>query len=228
MSFSFPSAGLYTMSFTLFSFAKMYADIQGGGFDYTVLASKLWGDRYFDPATRRFSTKPVAGKERTFVEFILEPVYKIVSCCVGEDAKKLQDVMAEFGTALKPSQLHMSSKPLMRCAFKAVFGDATGLTDMITEHIPSAREGTAAKVAATYSGNHGSALVEVRGEGKDVMPGVRGARCFLRGRIRGTHDVSTNERPPSSPSPRHADHGAVQQPWASGGARGQDGASPER
>jgi len=163
-------SGLYGLSFTLFSFAKVYATAQGGGFDYTVLARKLWGDRYFDPETRRFSAKPVGGRDRTFVEFILDPIYKIVSSCVGEDGKHLQTVLGEFGASLRPSQLHQSSKPLIADAFRAVFGEATGLVDMLVEHVPSAREGAASKVRMDYTGDATSAFAEAASAGRSTGP----------------------------------------------------------
>ena len=52
---------------------------------------RLWGDCFLDPTTRKFkrsakscSTK---GVKRTFIEFILEPIYKLYSACLGESAK---------------------------------------------------------------------------------------------------------------------------------------------
>ena len=51
--------------------------------DVEKMAKRLWGDVYYHPTTRTFKTKPQAeaGGEatRTFVEFILEPLYKIYS-----------------------------------------------------------------------------------------------------------------------------------------------------
>lgn len=43
-------------------------------------AQRLWGDIYFDEATRGFKRKsPAVGASRTFVTFILEPLYKVYS-----------------------------------------------------------------------------------------------------------------------------------------------------
>ena len=51
-----------------------------GGLDTAAFADRLWGDFYFDADTRKFSRK---GKDpeanRTFVHFILEPLYKLYS-----------------------------------------------------------------------------------------------------------------------------------------------------
>lgn len=73
--------------------------------DYVDFGRKLWGDRYFDPSTRKFSNKPVGTRNRSFVEFCLEPIYKIVSACVGEEIDTIRRVLAEFGATLRPSQV---------------------------------------------------------------------------------------------------------------------------
>lgn len=50
----------------------------------------LWGDYFFNPENKKFSKKPPMGsKKRTFVEFILEPIYKIFSHTVGKDKDEL-------------------------------------------------------------------------------------------------------------------------------------------
>lgn len=67
-------------SFTLLSFAKLYVKLHGIPLDATKFASRLWGDLYYHPDTRTFKRKaPINGGERSFVQFILEPLYKIYS-----------------------------------------------------------------------------------------------------------------------------------------------------
>lgn len=67
-------------SFTLLSFAKLYVKLHGIPFDAAKFASKLWGDTYYQPDTRAFKKRPPpGGGERAFVQFILDPLYKIYS-----------------------------------------------------------------------------------------------------------------------------------------------------
>lgn len=51
--------------------------------DVDKMAKRLWGDVYYHPDSRTFKSKAPAGAgldaQRTFVEFILEPLYKIYS-----------------------------------------------------------------------------------------------------------------------------------------------------
>lgn len=77
-------------SFTLGTYAKIYTSRHNrfakskNTVDHEAFAKRLWGDKYFDPETRRFLNKPQPGAQRTFVEFILEPLYKLYSHLVGE------------------------------------------------------------------------------------------------------------------------------------------------
>lgn len=51
-----------------------------GTFIGEEFAKRLWGDQYFDKKTRKFVKKPPhQGASRSFVEFVLEPLYKIFS-----------------------------------------------------------------------------------------------------------------------------------------------------
>ncbi len=47
---------------------------------------------------------------------------------------------------LKPSAFTQDVKPLLKQSCSAVFGSATGLTDMLVKHLPLSKAGTATKV----------------------------------------------------------------------------------
>ena len=107
-------------------------------FDSSQFALKLWGDMYFNAKTRKFSKKPfTATSQRTFVEFILEPLYKIFSQTVGDVDSTLVDTLAELGIKLTKSELKLNIRPLLRLICARFFGEFTGFTDMLAEHIPS-------------------------------------------------------------------------------------------
>jgi U5 small nuclear ribonucleoprotein component len=64
--------------FTLKSFAQMYAD-EWEGVEADEFARRLWGDVYFDESQRKFGRKAGGEAKRSFVHFVLEPIYKIYS-----------------------------------------------------------------------------------------------------------------------------------------------------
>ena len=50
-------------------------------------ARRLWGDLYFHDDDECSKKSPPGGGERSFVQFILEPLYKMYSQAVGEHPK---------------------------------------------------------------------------------------------------------------------------------------------
>ncbi|KAG8733407.1 hypothetical protein FRC11_006450 [Ceratobasidium sp. 423] len=137
--------------FTLRSFAQMYAD-EWEGVDVDEFSRRLWGDVYFDESSRKFGRKAGTDAKRSFVHFILEPVYKIYSQVLSADREDLKGTLAGLGITLKPVMYKMDSRPLLKAVLDQFFGPAVGLVDMLVEWIPSAAEGTAAKVERTYTG----------------------------------------------------------------------------
>ncbi|BFG24124.1 hypothetical protein CerSpe_103980 [Prunus speciosa] len=140
-------------SFTLQSFAKLYIKLHGVNLDADKLASRLWGDMYYHRGDRTFKRKPpVDGGERSFVEFVLEPLYKIYSQVIGEHKKSVEATLAEFGVTLSNAAYKLNVRPLLRLACSSVFGSASGFTDMLVQHIPSPKDAATRKVDHIYTG----------------------------------------------------------------------------
>ncbi|QRV80203.1 Elongation factor Tu GTP binding domain [Ceratobasidium sp. AG-Ba] len=135
--------------FTLRSFAQMYAEGVEGGLEVEEFAKRLWGDVYYDADERKFRRK---GEKRSFVHFVLEPVYKIYSQVLSADRNDLKQTLAGLGITLKQVLYKMDSRPLLKAVLDQFFGPAVGLVDMLVEWIPSAAEATATKVERTYTG----------------------------------------------------------------------------
>jgi elongation factor 2 len=74
------SAGLHGWAFTLSNFAKMYAS--KFGVDESKMMERLWGENYFDPSTKKWSSKHTGSAtcKQGFVQFCYEPVKQINSC----------------------------------------------------------------------------------------------------------------------------------------------------
>ncbi|EGD82082.1 Eftud2 protein [Salpingoeca rosetta] len=143
----------YGFCFTLHSFAKIYSNTFGGGFDHRQLAERLWGDVYFHPEKRSFSRKPPTSQTpRSFVHFVLEPLYKIFSQVVGEADFTLPQLCAELGIELKKSETRMNVRPLLKTVFTRFFGSSTGFVDMVRDFVPSPKENAPTKVHLNYTG----------------------------------------------------------------------------
>jgi 116 kDa U5 small nuclear ribonucleoprotein component len=145
--------------FTLQSFAKLYADnyppnSKGQpGINAQEFARRLWGDIFFNPRKRSFTRKAVEeGAKRSFVNFVLEPIYKLYSHTISESPEDLKDTLATLGIVLKPSQYKMDAKVLLKLVCEQFFGPSNGFVDMVVEHIPSPVEGADSKLQRYYTG----------------------------------------------------------------------------
>lgn len=138
----------YGFSFTLKSFAQLYSDTYGQGqIDPTEFAKRLWGDMYFNPKNRKFTKKsPHASAQRSFVEFILEPLFKIFAQVVGDVDTCLPMLCEELGIRLTKTESKMNIRPLLRLICSRFFGDFNGFVEMCVQHIPSPVANAEAKV----------------------------------------------------------------------------------
>eukprot|EP00698_Gefionella_okellyi_P010310 TRINITY_DN2667_c0_g1_i1.p1 TRINITY_DN2667_c0_g1~~TRINITY_DN2667_c0_g1_i1.p1 ORF type:complete len:964 (-),score=265.86 TRINITY_DN2667_c0_g1_i1:22-2913(-) len=148
-------SSLIGFSFTLQSFAQMYADYYGAGPSFAVdFAKKLWGDWYMQE-NRKFSKKPsadVPDQPRAFVQFILEPLYKLFSQAVGEDPKDLEATAQQLGIKLRKSELALDSAPLLRLVLQQFFGAPTPLIDTCVRLLPSPAAAAERKIQHIYTG----------------------------------------------------------------------------
>ncbi|KAK9547949.1 hypothetical protein V6000_009150 [Aspergillus fumigatus] len=138
--------------FTLQSFAKMYAETYPQ-VETSDFALRLWGDIFFNPGSRKFTRKGVEeNSKRTFVQFVLEPIYKLYSHTISESPDDLKETLAGVGINLKPSQLKSDARVLLNMVCHEFFGPATGFVDMIVQHIPSPVEGSQRTLDRYYTG----------------------------------------------------------------------------
>lgn len=158
------SAPLYGWSFTLHSFARLYADLHEAPMDPVSFASRLWGDVWFHEDSRTFRRQPPpqgGGGERSFIQFVLEPLYKMYSRVLGESEDSVAALAEELGVmTLEKDVLGSDVKPLLKHLLSRIFGTATGLVDMMVKRIPSARSGTMAKVERWYTGPQTSGFAQ--------------------------------------------------------------------
>uniref|UniRef100_A0A0N5AJ61 Tr-type G domain-containing protein n=1 Tax=Syphacia muris TaxID=451379 RepID=A0A0N5AJ61_9BILA len=159
----------YNICFSLDSFASIYAE-RYGSFDGAAFARHLWGDQYLDKKTRKFVKKPPhPGASRSFVQFILEPLYKIFSQVVGDVDTCLPTVMSELRIKLTKKEQRMNVRPLIALICKRFFGNFTAFVDLVTRNIKSPLDSAAVKVEHTYLGpldsNLAQALMKCDAEG---------------------------------------------------------------
>lgn len=95
--------------FSLASFAKMYADTYSA-INVGDFAKRLWGDIFFNPTSRKFTRKAMEpASNRTFVHFILEPLYKLYAH-VSIDVQRSVNLIADSYPRLSARTLEICKR----------------------------------------------------------------------------------------------------------------------
>lgn len=155
------ASGKMGWMFSLPSFSEIYKDVFGQNLNPEALAKRLWGDVYFNQETRRFTkdrNKVPSDARRSFVEFVLEPVYKLFSQGIAEDPATIAMNLAQIGIRIKKSDYYADVQPLLKQIMKQFFGPPSALVDMMVRFFPSPRQAAAAKVEHLYTGPLNSPL----------------------------------------------------------------------
>jgi 116 kDa U5 small nuclear ribonucleoprotein component len=170
------SSALHGWSFSLGSIAELYVDhVQEGedeeeegalsrfgqgvlGKNLTVddFSARLWGECFLDPESRTFRKRSgdcaPGNTSRTFCQFVLEPIYKIYSACLGESEKDTSKILRSVGVHLSKEQLRSSSIILLRAALEKFFPDTSGFVDLIVKNVPTPTASAIGKVSRCYTG----------------------------------------------------------------------------
>lgn len=147
-------------SFTLLSFAKLYSQTFGN-FDFHAFAKRLWGEVFYNKDRRTFTRKATeGGTTRSFVHFILEPLYKITGQILGEEPDVLKTTLESLGIYLKAQQLRMDARPLLELALAQFLGDASAFTEMVTKFAPDPKANAKSRVEHIYSGPMDSPIAQ--------------------------------------------------------------------
>ncbi|KAI8318873.1 116 kDa U5 small nuclear ribonucleoprotein component-like protein [Martensiomyces pterosporus] len=186
----------YGWCFSLESFAKQYIDKWSMPVQPRDLAKRLWGDVYYHPERRTFMRKRADGgkdAKRSFVHFILEPIYKIFAQVVGEDEPQLRPALESLGIRLSKDDYSMDVRGLLRRVQCQFFGPPTGFVDMCAAHVRSPVENAVKKTELLYTGQMDTetalAMRSCRADGPLVIsvakqyPSSDASQFFVLGRI---------------------------------------------
>jgi len=106
------SAGLQGWAFTLNQFARIYA--KKFGVDSAKMKTRLWGDNYFDPESKTWTSKgtTASGKpnSRAFCKFILEPISQVFKACMEQNMDKLDKMLPVLGVTLSSEDRQQQQK----------------------------------------------------------------------------------------------------------------------
>jgi len=147
-------AGLQGWGFTVGKFAKMYAS--KFGVSKSVMMKKLWGDNFYDPSTKKWTSQPTNDKgtklERGFVSFILKPISTLITAIMENKTAQWTSMLEKLNVTIPKDAKDLTGKPLLKCIFQAWLNAADALLAMIVNHLPSPVRAQRYRVHNLYDG----------------------------------------------------------------------------
>ncbi|KAF9965968.1 Elongation factor 2 [Mortierella alpina] len=148
------ASGLHGWAFTIRQFAVRYA--KKFGVDRLKMMEKLWGENYFNPATKKWTTKSVdaAGKplERAFNMFVLDPIFKLFDSIMNFKKEVAFAMLEKLDITLKNDEKEMEGKLLLKTVMKKFLPAGEALLEMIVIHLPSPVTAQKYRVENLYEG----------------------------------------------------------------------------
>lgn len=148
------ASGLHGWGFTLRQFAVRYS--KKFGVDKEKMMTKLWGENYFNPKTKKWTSKSsdADGKplERAFNMFVLDPIYKIFDAIMNYKKEEIPKLLEKLEISLKQEERDLEGKQLMKVVMRKFLPCGDALLEMICIHLPSPVTAQRYRVPNLYDG----------------------------------------------------------------------------
>lgn len=131
-------SGLHGWAFTIRQFAQRYS--KKFGVDRNKMMERLWGDNYFNPHTKKWTTKSTyEGKDldRSFNQFILDPIFKIFAAIMNFKKNEIPVLLDKLNIKLSPEDRDKEGKQLLKVVMRNFLPAADALMEMMILHLPS-------------------------------------------------------------------------------------------
>ncbi|KAI8377517.1 elongation factor 2 [Radiomyces spectabilis] len=133
------ASGLHGWGFTLRQFAQRYS--KKFGVDKEKMMVKLWGENYFNPATKKWTTKSTDAKgkplERAFNMFVLDPIFRIFDSVMNFKKDQIPTLLEKLDVQLKNDEKDLEGKQLLKVIMRKFLPAGDALLEMICIHLPS-------------------------------------------------------------------------------------------
>jgi elongation factor 2 len=144
-------SGLHSWAFSLKQFADMYASKFNT--DTSKLMKRLWGDNFYHGKDKKWKKESAKGCEkRAFVQFVLDPIYKVFDAIMNEKDEMTAKLMKSTGVVLKGDDKDLKGKPLMKAFMRTWLPAGDTLLQMIAIHLPSPVTAQAYRCELLYEG----------------------------------------------------------------------------
>ena len=145
-------SGLHGWAFTLKQFAEIYADKFGVQVD--KLMKNLWGDRFFNLKTKKWSSVEDSENKRGFSQFVLDPIYKVFDAIMNIKKDETTKLLERLNIKLSRDEKDLEGKPLMKVVMRKWLPAGDTMLQMICMHLPSPVTAQKYRMEMLYEGPH--------------------------------------------------------------------------
>ncbi|ELU04840.1 hypothetical protein CAPTEDRAFT_21323 [Capitella teleta] len=145
-------SGLHGWAFTLKQFAEIYAT--RFQIEERKLMKRLWGDQFYDGKAKKWSKEKTKTSQRGFVQFILDPIYKVFEYTMNKPKEEALALVEKLGIKLTNEDKENYEKQLMKVVFRKWLPAGDALLQMITIHLPSPVTAQKYRMEMLYEGPH--------------------------------------------------------------------------
>ena len=144
-------SAIHGWGFSLTTFARIYANKLKQ--DKKKLLKRLWGDNYYNPKEKKWSTEPEDDSvQRAFCAYILEPLTKLARAVSTGKKEVFVPLLEKLGIKLSSEELETSGKILMRNVMQKWIDASDALIEMIILHLPSPKVSQKYRTLYLYQG----------------------------------------------------------------------------
>ena len=148
------ASGLHGWAFTLRQFAARYA--RKFGVDKTKMMGKLWGENYFNPKTKKWSSKDTDADgnrlERAFNMFVLDPIYRIFDSIMNFRKEDTAKLLEKLEVQLTSDEADLEGKQLLKVVMRKFLPAGDALLEMVVINLPSPKVAQRYRVETLYEG----------------------------------------------------------------------------
>ena len=144
-------SALYGWGFTITTFAKIYASKLKQ--DKNKLVKRLWGDNYFNPKEKKWSSEPEDETvQRAFCLNIMEPLIKLANTVSSGKKEVYEPLLKKLGIKLEGEEKELQGKKLVRKVMQKWIDASEALIEMIILHLPSPKVSQKYRTLYLYQG----------------------------------------------------------------------------
>jgi elongation factor 2 len=116
--------------------------------------NKIQGDNFFNPKTKKWTKSGGDGVERSFNQFILDPIYKIFAAVMNFKKDETANLLAKLEIKLTSEEKDLEGKQLLKIVMRKFLPAADALLEMMILHLPSPVTAQKYRMETLYEGPH--------------------------------------------------------------------------